>query len=224
MPTALETQSVHALASRKLSVTLQKVTANDEVSINLVAIKANYDPVTSVQDLNELLDNEDFTDIVLDAPTSFEIIDTGEDYDIDTVDEIEAMDNIYEPILYSAYSAMVMLKKIDWKYHDDSDFFDYINQICAFIEQDIDTFNYFCKRDYGCFVDVYARCGCEQDDYLYLENSDFSYLKQLVTDIISDYINVVEYYSVNIESEEEYEMIIDNHEDLRLDLRVIADC
>ena len=75
-------------AAKTLQVTLQRITAAKETSINLTAIKANYELSEAYDDLDSILDVPEFTEAITEEPISFEIIDIGDDYDISTIDSI----------------------------------------------------------------------------------------------------------------------------------------
>ena len=74
--------------SKTMQVTLQRVTAAKESCINLTAIKADYNLAEAYTNLDVVLDSPEFTDMITEEPISFEIVDTGDDYDISTIDGI----------------------------------------------------------------------------------------------------------------------------------------
>lgn len=205
-------------STKKLSVTLQKVTSDDDVSIDLVAIKSNYDPVSTVHDLNSLLDNEDFTDIVLDAPTSFEITDDGDDYDIENVDDIGDKGNVYYPIIYSAFAAWHMLKMLYWHTYQDDELYQYIHDLCEYLMDDVDMYNYWSVQDYGYAISIFDALGEETDDMWYLNADD---PRQMVIDILSDYINVIEYNSANLVDSGCYDNMLGTIDDYLDDLNIL---
>lgn len=75
-------------AAKTLQVTLQRITAAKESCINLTAIKADYNLAEAYTNLDVVLDSPEFTDMITEEPISFEIVDTGDDYDISTIDGI----------------------------------------------------------------------------------------------------------------------------------------
>lgn len=75
-------------SSKSMQVTLQRITAAKESCINLTAIKADYNLAEAYTNLDVVLDSPEFTDMITEEPISFEIVDTGDDYDISTIDSI----------------------------------------------------------------------------------------------------------------------------------------
>jgi hypothetical protein len=69
-------------SSKTMKVTLQKVVASKETSINLRAITADYDISDAYSTLDNLLSADEFTDAITEEPISFEIIDVGDEYDV----------------------------------------------------------------------------------------------------------------------------------------------
>lgn len=212
-----------ANGSAKLSVTLQKVQSADGISVNLLAIKASSDPVASTHMLNDLLDNEEFTDIILDTPTSFEITDTEDDYDIAQVDEIDPCENVYYPLVYSACCAWYMLKKLGWNYRVEDDLYTYIRELANYLMDDIDMMNSLSMDQYGCCTDILDTLCEEVDDESYLEDMTHDAVKQLVMDIMSDYIAVLEYYSVNMYGQPGYENVQDVIDDYKYNLGLVSE-
>lgn len=207
-------------SSKKLSVTLKKVTSDTDVCIDLVAIKSNYDPVSTVHDLNSLLENEEFTDIVLDSPTSFDIIDDGDDYDIEKVDAIGDTGNAYYPIIYSAFAAWHMLKMLYWTTFEDDDLYQYIHDLCEYLMDDVDMYNYWSVQDYGYAISIFDALGEETDDKWYLNGTD---ARQFVIDVLSDYISVIEYNSANLVDSGCYDNMLGTIDDYLDELNVLKD-
>lgn len=78
-------------SSKKLNITLHKVVAKNEVDIRLTAINANFDLNEASDMLDTVLDNDEFLDSLSDTPSSFCITEDGEDYCIDSIDEVDRL-------------------------------------------------------------------------------------------------------------------------------------
>lgn len=77
-------------ASKHIDVTLKKIIATSE--IKLTAINANYNPSEVLDDLEEILDQDDFIDVLTEDPQTF-AIDVDEDgFDIEPCDECMSAD------------------------------------------------------------------------------------------------------------------------------------
>lgn len=69
-------------ASRKITVTLQRVCAATGDTINLTSVSANYNPVRVLEDLDTIVSDDNFVGTLTEVPTSFEITDTGDEFDV----------------------------------------------------------------------------------------------------------------------------------------------
>ncbi|MCM1226415.1 MAG: hypothetical protein NC320_03190 [Clostridium sp.] len=103
-------------SSKKLRVTLQKVTSAKESVINLTAVTANYDIYEANETLETVLDNEEFLDKISEEPVSFEITDNEDEFDIQSISEFDitdAMDSVkrtYENFCSEARNLVDMLE------------------------------------------------------------------------------------------------------------------
>ena len=73
-------------SSKTMQVTLQKIIASEETSINLTGIKANYILGEAYSDLDTLLDNDEFIEAITDDPISFEIVEYDDEFDVNPID------------------------------------------------------------------------------------------------------------------------------------------
>ena len=98
------------IASKHIDVSLSYVKSSDEVELH--AIYANYDVNRAMQAFDEIINNDEFVDMLTEDPQSFRITDEGDDFDImpiDIVDTTSAANDIYTAItgligLLEAYS------------------------------------------------------------------------------------------------------------------------
>jgi len=196
-------ENTAATASRKLRVTLQRITSAKETTINLTAIHADYEPSIALQDLDAVLDNEDFLDIITDAPVSFEINDEGDDYDIQPIEDFDTSTTC-EEILKYALLLWSNVKTAHWN-AIGTDFFTLHDKMAEYndcILEDIDFFgelavefefqvddiaNLFVKA----VTDGYANKIDNSEGYT--SDEGFFYLK----DTISAYADVLDLYSAN---------------------------
>ena len=72
--------------SKRMKVTLQRVVSSQETSIDLCAITADYALSEAYSDLDSLLTSNEFTDSITEDPVSFEIVDSGDDFNITPCD------------------------------------------------------------------------------------------------------------------------------------------
>ena len=104
-------------SSKTLKVTLQRITAAKETSINLTAIKANYELREAYSDLDELLDSPEFIDEITEEPVSFEIVDLGEGFDVNPIDIQQEECTIYslQQLLCAAIQFNMDIQQLRWE-------------------------------------------------------------------------------------------------------------
>lgn len=75
--------------SKKLQVTLKKVTSGTESTIELTAINANYAPKDVLDDLDSIMSDDEFAGQITEEPVSFEITDEGDSFDIEEIESVD---------------------------------------------------------------------------------------------------------------------------------------
>lgn len=105
-------------ASKKLKVTLKRVTCGKTDSINLVAVYANYSPVKAMKDLQAVLSDDEFTDEISEEPTSYEVSEVDDGYDVEPADEV-VTDGSFTELLKAAYNAYLCMQNIHWNVWGD---------------------------------------------------------------------------------------------------------
>lgn len=98
-------------ASRKIQVELSKIQASNEVILG--PIYCNYDEFEVYEDLENVLDSDEFIDDLTEAPQLFEIIPSEEAYDIEPIGEIEPM-NYASQVIRSQFIALMQLYSTKW--------------------------------------------------------------------------------------------------------------
>lgn len=73
-------------ASKQIKVVLQKISGS--TNVEMLGIKANYEPGLALTDLDELLNDEQFTTIIMENPQTYTIAPTETDFDISVDPEI----------------------------------------------------------------------------------------------------------------------------------------
>lgn len=105
-------------SSKRLQVTLKRVTASTGTEIHLTAINANYSIVEAMTDLDVILADDEFADMVTDEPKSFEIteVEDEDEYDVNEMDEDEEIDitETYANMFFSALQLQYNLQYIHW--------------------------------------------------------------------------------------------------------------
>lgn len=106
-------------SAHKINATLSKTISNEGTNINLHAIKASYDIVSAYDDLSNVLNSDEFIDILSEEPTSYEIIDDGDDFDINQIESFE-ISLPYEDLLAMLQSIENTSLYLLWNIHGDN--------------------------------------------------------------------------------------------------------
>ena len=77
-------------ASKKIQITLSKVEGNEEISFG--RIYSNYSPMEVYEDIENVLDNEEFLGEISEEPQCFEIIPQEDEYIVNNISEVTLMD------------------------------------------------------------------------------------------------------------------------------------
>lgn len=102
-------------SAKSLKVTLSRVCAGTEDTINLTAINANYNITAALDDLNNVLDSEEFVDSLTEDEQSFEIVEVPEsnEYDVNPIDEVD-VNSTYHELLGAAIRLYHDAQSIRW--------------------------------------------------------------------------------------------------------------
>lgn len=105
-----------ANSSKKLKVTLKRVCSSREESINLTAVQANYSACEALDDLTAVLSEDEFADTITATPTSYEIVDSGDSYDVNPIDCSPEIDSLamFTSMLSAGYSLMYNIQCVHW--------------------------------------------------------------------------------------------------------------
>lgn len=104
-------------SSKKVKVTLKRVTSGTEDTIHLTAINANYNIVLAMDAVDEVLEDEEFTDQIGEDPVSFEITESedGEAYNVDEINNEDVDASVaYEELFRTALHIYHDLQAIHW--------------------------------------------------------------------------------------------------------------
>lgn len=101
-------------ASRKISVTLQRIVSSKGDKIDMTAIKANYEPNEVMTDLTALVDDDSFADQIPDTPTSYEITDEGDSFDIQQIESFST-NGCYQDMMKTAIALYIDMTALKWR-------------------------------------------------------------------------------------------------------------
>lgn len=203
-------ENASANSSKRLQVTLQRVTSAASCAINLTSVNANFDSISAKELLDTVLDNDKFLESVTEEPVSFEITDCGDSINIKTIDEF-SVSNIFHNLLSKAIKLWGMLSVIHWNAHGD-DFSD--------LHRMTDTYRYRIMNDIDMFGELIVELGgtaknpvlLPQEDITpafnadYSDTTSFKSALSMIRDMISEYIESLELYYVNFSYDIQHEM------------------
>ena len=106
-----ETGFENTNSSKKIQISLSKIQASDEVVLG--PIYCNYDELEVYEDLEELLDSDEFADDLTEEPQIFEITPSSEEYNVELVEAIEPM-NFTSQVIRSQFIALMQLYSTKW--------------------------------------------------------------------------------------------------------------
>lgn len=189
-------------SSKRLQVTLKRVTASSGAEIHLTAINANYSIVEAMTDLDTILADDEFANMVTDEPKSFEIteVEDEDEYDVNEMDEDEEVDTTetYANMFFAALQLQYNLQYIHWGARGEQ---------FAEIHRMVDSIMW-CAREN---VDVLAELMVEKTGVVPHPGTaqfatlpdpdglDFQASLEYAITSIHDFINVLEGYYVNLD-------------------------
>lgn len=109
-------------ASKCLRITLQRVTSGKEDTINLMKIQANYPIQLAMEDVQEVVEDDEFADTLTEEPQSFEITEVPSEenpneieYDVNGIENDEVDGSFsYEELLKAAAKFYFDLLSLAW--------------------------------------------------------------------------------------------------------------
>ncbi len=141
---------VDVKSSRKMSVTLQRISSSKCDNINLTAISANYSASDVLADLNAIVSDDTFVEQIQDEPVSFSIEDDGDSFDIQPIEEFST-ESCYTDIL--KYAIELWTDVVALKWNIEGEFVDNLTQLLNDIEWtingDINTLAEWCYEEVG---------------------------------------------------------------------------
>lgn len=99
--------------SKHLKLTLQKISSSDDISIQLTAVNANYNPSQALVDIQEIVDSDDVIDMLTDEPTSFDILVSDDGYDLNTTECVDCNAGLVE-LIKCSYQVYLNLQCLHW--------------------------------------------------------------------------------------------------------------
>lgn len=181
-------------ASKSISVTLQKIAGTSEIKMS--AITANYSPSLVLDDIEEILDQEEFINTIPEDPTSYAIGVDDDGFDIEKCEECEECDpcaslcevfksgirayrNLYILHWMSSGNDMMKLHNLSEEMYDE-------------LKDEIDTVGELLVEKQGTVPQLDFPC-----DYIPVQKYDFQVGLDQIKSLIQMYIDCIDYAYCN---------------------------
>ena len=210
----------------RIAVTLQRVSAGKQDTINLCAINAS-NAVKAMSMLDTILSDDEFVATITSEPMSFAITETENSYDVQDVDTVDTS-NTFEEMLKASVECYHNLQCIHWaaKGSKFNDIHSYTESLMWDIKYQIDTIAEWCVEFTKKAPNVLAYQYTPLDPS---EGCGFESAMSATKGQIDDYVKVLECYYVNVDHD--VQSVMDNWiRDLKkksnyvLDRTLMLDC
>lgn len=197
--------SEDVLESTKISVTLQRVSAGDEDTINLCAINATS-AVKALSILDDVLGDNEFVAAITAEPVSFEITQTDDEYNVEQTETVDTS-NTFEEMLKACVECHHNLQAIHWaaKGKKFNDIHSFTESLMWDTKYQMDTIAEWCVEFTKKTPNVLAYQYSPLDPS---EGYDFDSAMRAAKGQLDDYIKVLECYYVNVEHD--VQSVMDN--------------
>lgn len=191
-------------ASRKLKVTLKRVCSSRGDTINLTAVQANYSASEALNDLTTILSDDTFADTITTEPTSFEIIDEGDSFDVNVTECSPEVDPayIFTEMMTAAYTLLYNVQCVHWnaKGYNFHTLHNILNDYYYTINYQIDTAAEWCVEFSGWAPHPSSLLfpDCEWGSVIpagFTAESGFD----IIRTSIQDYVSTLELYYCNVD-------------------------
>lgn len=194
-----------ASSGTKISVTLQRVSAGSEDTINLCAISAS-NAVKAMSILDDVLADDTFVATITEEPVSFEITETADEYDVENTDTVDTS-RTFEEMLKACVECYHNLECIHWaakgkKFHE---IHSYTESLMWDVRYNIDTIAEWCVEFTKKAPNVLAYQYTPLDPS---EGYDFESAMSAAKYQLDNYIKVLECYYVNVDHD--VQSVMDN--------------
>lgn len=177
---------------KRMVATFQKVTSNDESTINLMYVSSSYNVYDSTDLLDSITNDDEFADTITEDPQSFVITDLGDEIDIDTYepcedDTIDCFMTIFSAAM-NVFGAAMALSVIP---HSDLRLEEFIRESQYKITTDMELLERECVNTTAMTINPIKSINCSE----YYEETDCGI--ELLKMYVEVYIDILEFYLCN---------------------------
>lgn len=99
--------------SRRIEATFKRVTCGSDAEVHLVSVYANYSPTAAYNDLQAVIQDDEFCNGLTEDPATFEIVPMPDGLEVTPI-EAPSLNNCYEQIIMTAYRVLLDVQAIHW--------------------------------------------------------------------------------------------------------------
>lgn len=180
---------VNTNQAKKISVTLRKIQGSDD--INILALKSNYSPSETLDDVEDILIQDEFQDSLTEEPQSFSIGVDDDGYDIEQCPECEndPCESLGD-VLRAGIKMYRNLYIIHWmsKGNDMMKLHLLTEDFYEELIKEIDTLGELMVEKCGKVIDPNFAC-----DYVEVKDYEFQASLDILSDFIQTYIDTIDY-------------------------------
>ena len=187
-----------AESSKHISVTLQKVTASDD--INILTLSSNYLPGETLEDIDEIINQEEFLNTLTEEPQAFTVDVDDDGFDIEPCEECpqcNPCESLCE-VFKAGIRAYRNLYIIHWmsKGNDMMKLHTLAEEMYGELIQEIDVIGELLVEKQGTVPQLDFPC-----DYVPVQDYDFQTGLQQIQSLVQMYIDCIDYAYCNQDSD-----------------------
>jgi len=184
--------------AKQISVTLHKITGTSE--IKMTAIKANYNPSNVLDDMEELLEQDEFIDTLTEEPQTYTINIDDDGFDIDRCEgcqECDPCESLGEA-LKAAIRAYRNLYIVHWLSSGNDMMKTHLlaEEMYGQLIQEIDTLGELMVEKCGTIIDPNFPC-----EYIEVKPFEFQESLDVIKSLIQPYIDAIDFAYCNQDSD-----------------------
>lgn len=184
--------------AKQISVTLHKITGTSE--IKMTAIKANYNPSNVLNDMEELLEQDEFIDTLTEEPQTYTINIDDDGFDIDRCEgcqECDPCESLGEA-LKAAIQAYRNLYIVHWLSSGNDMMKTHLlaEEMYGQLIQEIDTLGELMVEKCGTIIDPNFPC-----EYIEVKPFEFQESLDVIKSLIQPYIDAIDFAYCNQDSD-----------------------
>lgn len=184
-------------SAKKIQVTLKRVCGATEDTISMTAVKASYPIVLAMEDLNAILQSDEFASTITEEPQSFEIVEVPEDeeFDIQVMEQPVDTSSTYEEMLKATVVFYNNILAIKWGAGESNEVRNWADNFVWSVRNHIDTLAEWMIEKTHCIPHVgkYAQCGT------IIDTTHSSISIEAFKEMVREQVELLEAFYVNLD-------------------------